>query len=258
MPNTRGGPDDAHNNPKRGAIPTPRHLLAAAMPYMPGGLEGAAPMPPIKAPADFIHIPKKISFWGNYDHGDCVTAEEAFAKACHTPEIFIPEAAVIAWATAHNVLEGANLHEVMVWMQTDGFKQGGHTYDDGSILSVNWTNATVLNRAIWEGPVKIGIAADQLLATWKAAGGRKEGGKSGWFATGYHNDTAEDHCVCLCGYGTIAWLAGKLHATVPAGVIGTQPGYALFTWDSIGVIDTPSLLAITQEAWLRNPTTITK
>jgi hypothetical protein len=30
----------------------------------------------------------------------------------------------------------------------------------------------------------------------------------------------------------------------------------LFTWNSIGIIDVPSMLAITQEAWLRNPTTV--
>jgi hypothetical protein len=242
---------DTQNTPKRGAIPTPRNLLAAAMPYMPGGVE-AAPA----APADFIRIPKQISMWGNYYDGDCVTAEEAFAKGCGTPEIFISDATVIAWATAHNVLNGANLHEVMVWMQTDGFHQVGHTYDDGAILSVNWANPAVLTQAIWEGPVKIGVAADQLLATWRAAGGTVNGGKSGWFATGYHKDTAEDHCVSLCGYGTIAWLAGQLHVSVPGGVNGAAPGYALFTWDSIGIIDTPSMLAITEEAWLRNPTTI--
>lgn len=256
MSETHGAPGGDHNIPKRGAIPTSRHMLAAAMPYMSGGLEEAA-IAPRRAPPNFIRIPKKISMWGNYYDGDCVTAEEAFAKACHAPEVFVPDATVIAWATAHNVLNGANLHEVMVWMQSGGFAQAGHTYDDGSILTVNWTNATVLEHAIWEGPVKIGIAANQLETTWRAAGGNVNGGKSGWFATGYHPDAAEDHCVSLCGYGTMAWLAGQLHVPVPAGVNGAKPGYALFTWDSIGIIDAPSMLAITHEAWLRNPTTVT-
>jgi hypothetical protein len=245
------------NSPKRGAIPTPRNLLAAAMPYMPGGLAAAAVAPP-KAPAEFIRIPKQVSMWGNYYDGDCVTAEEAYAKACNAPEIFVPDATVTAWANAHGVLNGANLHEVMVWMQTGGFEEGGHTYDDGAILSVNWQNAAVLNQAIWEGPVKIGVAADQLLATWHAAGGTVNGARNGWVATGYHKDTAEDHCVSLSGYGTIAWLAGQFHVPVPAGVNGANPGYALFTWGSIGIIDAPSMLAITEEAWLRNPTTVTR
>ena len=249
---TKGGDE---NTPKRGASPTPRHVLAAAMPYAPEG-ESAAIIIQRRAPPNYVRLPAKISMWGNYYDGDCVTAEEAFAKACNAPEVFVPDNIVTSWADAHGVLNGANLHEVMVWMQTGGFVETGHTYDDGSILSVNWTNAAVLNHAIWEGPVKIGVAADQLLATWRAHGGNVNGGKSGWLATGYHADPNEDHCVSLCGYGTMTWLASELHTTVPAGVNGANPGYALFTWDSIGIIDTPSLLAITQEAWLRSPTTI--
>ncbi len=81
---------------------------------------------------------------------------------------------------------------------------------------------------------------------------------SGWFATGYHSDANEDHCVTLCGYGPMSWLAQQLHVQVPHGVDGTKPGYALFTWDSIGIIDAPSMNAITHEAWLRRPTTVTK
>jgi hypothetical protein len=63
--------------PKRGATPSPRSHLAAATPYV------AVPA----APPNFIRKPQQISFWGNYDHGDCVTAEEAFAKACNNPDV---------------------------------------------------------------------------------------------------------------------------------------------------------------------------
>jgi hypothetical protein len=59
--------------PKRGALPTPRSVLASATPY--AALVGAPP--------NYILIPPKISMWGNDVHGDCVTAEEAFAKACN-------------------------------------------------------------------------------------------------------------------------------------------------------------------------------
>jgi len=223
---------------------SPRHALAAATPYL---------QAPAAAPPHHIHIPHKISMWGNYDHGDCVTAEEAFAKACHNREIFISDEEVIQWATSHGVLEGAYLNQVLQWMQADGFKQGSHTYDDGRYYSLDWTNPTILNGAISEGPVKIGVAADQLEAAWQAGGQ-----KSGWFGLGFKTDANEDHCVSLCGYGTISWLAHKLDAKVPAGVDGTKPGYALFTWNSIGVIDQPSMVAITHEAWLRNPTTVVK
>src|SRR6185312_4263702 len=104
---------------------------------------------------------------------------------------------------------------------------------------------------ISQGPVKIGVAADQLETAWSS-----NGGANGWFGTGFNKDDKEDHCVTLCGYGTIAWLAQQLGVFVPQGVDGTQSGYALFTWDSIGIIDEPSMLAITHEAWLRSPTTI--
>ena len=227
---------------KRGAIPSPRHELAAAMPHI----------ALLTIPPNYLHTPKKISMWHNDVHGDCVTAEEAFAKACHAPEIFISYAEVETWATAHGWYEGANLIEVLKAMQQKGFQQNQHTYDDGTPNSVNWMDAATLRSAIFHGPVKIGIAANQLDTVYQA-----NGGKSGWFATRFNQDSNEDHCVSLCGYGTINWLAQQMKFNVPAGVDGTQPGYAMFTWDSIGIIDAPSLQAITQEAWLRNPTTVT-
>jgi hypothetical protein len=136
-------------------------------------------------------------------------------------------------------------------MQQKGFEQDKQTYDDGTPNSVNWTDTPTLQSAIYHGPVKIGIGADQLEAVYHA-----NGGKSGWVATGFKKDATEDHCTSLCGYGTLAWLAQQLKAKLPAGVNGKKPGYAMFTWDSIGIIDTPSLLAITHEAWLRTPTTV--
>ena len=233
-----------NQSPKRGAIPTPRHVLGAAKPYF--ARVGAPAAPP-----NFIVTPKQLSMWGNDVHGNCVTAEEAFAKACNNPEIFISDDDVIAWATRHGVLEGAYLYQVMTWMEDGGFPDGSFTYDDGSYSSVDWTNAGTLQSAISQGPVKLGIAADQLDATWQSTNGR-----SGWFATGYHDDTNEDHCTALCGYGSISWLAQQLGVQVPAGIDGTKPGYAMFTWDSIGIIDVPSMIAITAEAWLRRPTTV--
>ena len=88
-----------YQSPKRGAIPSPRSELASATPHA----------VVIGAPPNFITVPAHISMWGNDVHGDCVTAEEAFAKACNSPEIFIPESDVISWATRHGVLEGAGI-----------------------------------------------------------------------------------------------------------------------------------------------------
>jgi hypothetical protein len=191
--------------------------------------------------------------WNNDSVGDCVTAEEAFAKSCKTPSggVFIADAEVKQWATAHGVLNGANLQDVLQAMQSDGFQQSGDYFDDGGYTSIDYSQADLLQAAISEGPVKIGIAADQLQKTVEAFGSG-----NGWFATGYTADANEDHCVSLCGYGTIAWLAQQLNVTVPDGVDGTQPGYALFTWSSVGIIDAASLAAIIGEAWVRNPTTV--
>ena len=226
---------------KRGAIPSPRFELAAAIPHV------ALP----NVPPNHLYFPQQLSVWHNDYHGDCCTAEEAFAKACHNPEIFITDAEVENWATAHGWYEGANLINVLRAMQTSGFTQSKQTFDDGSPSSVNWTDAATVQSAIYHGPVKIGVAADQLHATCQA-----NGFKSGWFASGYKSDTNEDHCVSLCGYGTITWLAQQMNFTVPKGVNGSNPAYALFTWGSIGIIDVPSMVAITHEAWLRTPTTV--
>jgi hypothetical protein len=230
----------------RGAIPTAKSVLAAAKPYAAS----------IGAPPNYITIPAQISFWDNYNYGDCVTAEEAFAKACNNPEIFISQDEVVAWATANGVLNGAQLPQVLQLMQSGGFQQGRTTYEDGPYFSVNYQNAGTLQSAIASGPVKLCVAGDQLDTTWWAAGGSQSGGKSGWFAVGYTDDSNYDHCVSLCGYGTISWLAQQPNVSVPSGIDGTKPGYALFTWDSIGIIDWPSVQAITTEAWLRQPTTV--
>ena len=45
---------------------------------------------------------------------------------------------------------------------------------------------------------------------------------------------------------------------VPSGVDGNSQGYALFTWDSIGIIDQASMIAITHEAWVRQPIIVTR
>jgi hypothetical protein len=188
--------------------------------------------------------------WGNAVDGDCVTAEEAFAKACHSPELFLSDEEVVAWANANGVLNGASLTEVLDLMQTGGFVRDYSKLDDGPFTSVDWTRASILQNAIFQGPVKIGVAADQLEKVVPNPPA------NGWLATGFTQDANEDHCVSLCGYGSIAWLASQLGSSVPYGENGSSPAYAMFTWNSIGIIDVPSLLAICSEAWLRNPVTI--
>jgi hypothetical protein len=228
---------------KRGARPSPRSALAAALPYRVHGV----------TPPRLIMKPARISMWGNDVHHDSVTAEEAFAKACSNPEIFISDDDVINWATNHGVLEGGTITDVMTWMQAGGFTSSSAIYNDGAYYAVDWTNSTALQNAIAQGPVKLGVAGHQLETAWTATHGH-----SGWFGTGWQPDTSEDFCVTLCGYGAISWLAGELGVAVPAGVDGGQYGYAMFAWGSIGIVDQPSMIAVTHEAWLRQPTTVTE
>src|SRR5215471_4942286 len=250
----------------RGAIPTPAHELAAAATYV----------PTTAAPPTFIRIPQHFSSWGNVSlsadqtaYAICVTAEEAFAKTCNNPEILISDEYVIAWAAAHNTLNGASPGGVIQTMQSDGFLNVENRYDDGDRLAVyNIVDPKLpidpgkLRSAISEGPVKTGIAANQLNNVVNNWVGNNNYVPSGWFAVNFVADTKYDHCVSLCGYGSLDWLTQQLNMQmnlslqVPAGM-GTAQGYAMFTWGSIGIIDEPSLLAITNEAWSRTPTTKT-
>ena len=90
-------------SPKRGARPSPRSALAGATPFS----------PPVGAPLTFLTRPQQISMWGNDVHGDCVTAEEAFAKACNSPEIFISDDQVISRLVTSCAIHSLSLHELL-------------------------------------------------------------------------------------------------------------------------------------------------
>jgi hypothetical protein len=227
----------------RGARPSPRHKAFAVPRHQAGPI-----------PATFGVIPTQISMWGNDRFGDCVSAEEAFAKDCYAtmaggPPVFIPEQTVVTWARQHGFLNGADLTSVMDAMARSGMTSGSITYSDGPYQAVNWTDDATLSSAIYTGPVKIAVAADQLENVPNI------GNANGWVATGFKPDNNTDHCVSLCGFGTTSALCTMLGVQVPSGADPSSRAYLLFTWNSIGVIDQPSMVAITSEAWLRTPTT---
>jgi hypothetical protein len=232
-------------NFKRGARPTPSHILQAARPF-----ESVA-----AAPEQFAIVPKQLSVWGNDRFGDCVTAEEAYAKAVYSmmaglPQLFITEAEVINWARTHRVLNGASLTGVMKAMQTDGLNGPPEDFDykDGNYHGVDYSDESVLRSAIAEGPVKLGIAANGLPGS--------AGDYQGWFDTSGDRHSNEDHCVALSGYGRADFLYEKLQVSLPNGLKPSEQGYLLFTWGTIGFVSHSWLMGSCQEAWLRTPTTV--
>ena len=237
----------------RGLIPTPRHILRAAIPYVPGKAD---------TPPYYFAFPAQMSMWGNDVDGDCVSAEEAMNKA--VGGIFVSEADVIAWATKNGDLNGANLLPVIDQMAAAGMPSGAGIFGDGSPpTSVDYTNTTTLRNAIYEalsstpaGTIKIGLAAGQLPSG--------AGNASGWFLVGASPDTNEDHCMCYCGYGTAQQFVDAinstygLNVTVPSGIDPTTEGYAAYTWNTIGFFDAVTNANIVGEAWIRQPSTTTQ
>jgi hypothetical protein len=255
----------------RGAIPVSRSELAASEPYRPeGGAESFVPSEfpspnqelaaaePYRAdggaPESFLVWPKEISFWGNDKEGNSIWAEEGFAKVCAEPMVLIPTDVILSTARECG---SANFSQ---FMQTHGFQMDGKAYLDGPFRSVSWTNAAALNGAIAKvGPVKIGAASANFA---NGAQGQVTPGTSGWAIHGLPTGQPEDHCASLCGYGLLGVLAGlfeqhgvkvNLPRGMPAGLC-----YAMFSRGSIGIIDQQSLMNITGEAWVRNPTTKVK
>lgn len=238
---------------KRGAIPSPRHVLAAATPYRAGAY-----------PPAVLYFPKKLSMWLNDQDGDCVSAEEAFKMAAWSvkvglPETFIPDQSVYNFAHRNGWLNGADLLPVMQAVESQGLvADDGKTYHNGAPNSVDYMSNDTLFSAIFQGAsVKIGVAADQLENAVNSTNGR-----SGWVGFGWKSDNNEDHCTGLCGYGVktsdlIALFAqAGVTISLPSGFSPTAPSVAFYTWDSIGIVDLPSVRNIMGEAWLRTPGTV--
>lgn len=222
-----------------GALPA-RHKLAAAKPFEAAGT----------IPDNYITPVKKWSIWLNDQFGDCVTAEECANIDCAFNDI-IDDTDLKAWCKKHNLLNGADLPQVMELMVSDPLPALNNKYSDGGYLSVDWTNETLLRAAIYQcqASVKIGVAASQLQNT-------DAGNHDGWVLTGARKDRNLDHCVGLVGYGTAQTILSALGATVPKGLDPNTKGYALFTWGTVGFIDQASLNAICGEAYVRNPTSL--
>ena len=183
-----------HPSPAWKVFATPRHVAKAT-------------------PASFVAIPAQLSYWGNDVDGCCVTSEEFFAKAVWYQyvggkELFLSYQSATSWARANGFLNGAVITDVMDAMAKVGIVgPDGTTYTDGGYQAVDWTNDATLRSAIYMGPVKLGVAADQLEAV--------VGASSGWILVGAKTDHAEDHCVSAAGFGTLAQLCSTFNVGVP-------------------------------------------
>ena len=225
-----------------GEFPRPNHELAAAQPYSAGGA----------VPESFIAWPIGMGFCES--EYNSFWAEEAFAKACAEPKVVIPTEVVVSTSRQ------CGSSNFAAFLQTHGFKIDGKAYLDGPFNSVDWTKVATLNSAIANvGPVKIGVASANL-----ASGGQGQvtPGTSGWAIYGLPSGQSENHCASLCGYGPLTALVGLferhgVNVNLPPGM-PAELCYAMFVSGSIGIIDRESLMNITGEAWVRNPTTIVK
>lgn len=231
----------------RGARPTPRNKLAASIPFR------ARQAPP----NSFFILPRKLSYFLNNVFGDCVTAEEAFNKACGG--VFISDETVRAWAGGNNVLNGADLKEVLDLMARTGFSQDGNHYNDGAAQAVDYADSATMRAAIFQagligGCIKLGVAANQLPSD--------AGNTNGWFLKSDSPDSNLDHSTSCCGFGTAVEFCTAMNAAYgitvapPSGFDVTKAGYAMFTWNTIGFMLEESLVNMTGEAWIRNPSTI--
>ena len=144
------------------------------------------------------------------------------------------------------------------FMQTHGFQMDGKAYLDGPFNSVDWTNAAALNGAIANvGPVKIGVASANLAF---GPHGQVTPGTSGGRSTASRRASLKITARAFAATGP-GGVGRSLRA--PRGKSICRRAclricYAMFTWGSIGVVDRQSLMNITGEAWVRNPTTIVK
>lgn len=235
----------------RGLIPSSPEVLAAAKKYTVPERKGL--------PEVFLRWPSGLSYWGNDSYGDCVSAEEAFAKACSAPFVCFSDEYVVGWADKYGFLNGASISAVLNKMQDTGMHFNFNTLYDGEDFSVDIRNREELKDAIYRyGPVKLGVAAKQFQGGADIKGCVTPG-RNGWAFYSYPSGLPEDHCIGLCGYGSFSALAAEFRKhgaeVCPTEGMPECMCYALFTWSSIGIVDEASLYNMTMEAWIRCPVT---
>lgn len=178
--------------------------------------------------------------------GDCVPCMIANGKrvvsaSTGAAEVRINAAQIVNWYLSQTGGQdaGMNIGDAMTALQTS--PMAGHA--GGPNGTIDYTNKTELQLAIQEFKfVALGVAADQLQNAVP------QDGSSGWTLTNARHDPNLDHCIFVLGYGTLPYLFGQLRMTPPPGANASIMYWAVYTWATVGFLDTTSLLAITGEA----------
>lgn len=174
--------------------------------------------------------------------GDCVPCMIANGKKVTSTstggaEVEIDAAQIVAWYLQQTGGQdsGMNIGDAMTALQSS--PMAGHSAGPNGVI--DYTNATELQLAIQQFKfVALGVAADQLQNVVQ--------GETGWILPNAQRDPNLDHCVFLCGYGSLTYLRAALG--LPVGPADSRLFWALYTWGTIGFIDNASMLAITGEA----------
>jgi hypothetical protein len=185
---------------------------------------------------------------GNSQYGCCVSSwlagnyKSGITSATGASDLVIPSANVIAWARQHNGLNGLNIIDAMVMLQTDGVLDADNrAHTIGKNGGIDHTNLLEVKLAMqYFRCLTLGVASRQLLAL--------DTSKNGWVLKGAYQDQDCDHCIGEAGYGSAAYCAEALGLpAVPASLDPDEPCRILVTWGTAGIATDDSANAITSE-----------
>lgn len=215
-------------------------------------------------PAQWSLVSPKNSVFLNDRYGNCVTAGECVNINANCffrtgQPCIIPDDEVYRWANAHDVLNGADLMEVINLLSPslrDGLNYPSQPlptmFCDGVGSPVNFQDRANICSACFssKGSLKMGVAADDLELVGA-------GNANGWFLPVSHS-TNIDHDVEMLGYGPAAYCFQVLAAPLPSSCDPTTFCYLVNTWGTVGVVaaDVVETSGWCDEIDLRTPASI--
>ena len=247
-------------------------------------------------PATYFAFCAVLSYWLNQQDGDCVTAEQCYnidlaSTIASGQGYVVSDNDVLSFARQYGLLNGADLAQVDSIMQTNGLPTSdGKLFKVGATAAVDWTNYEEVCAATIEakGSLQMAIAAGQLESA-------ADDSKVFNYAFNFRADGNADHCTGLgAGYGTAqqcldalnafyanllakngkiitcrletgssgekVWRAQTLTSfspqSLPSGVDPNTPSFVMFSWNRLWIISAQSVTAITDEMYIRQPSSI--